>query len=106
VIGHVVPWCLGCGLDAHHLDLFDEYGDPIFDDDAFDREVLAERLGGEELDAVALARALGVHRSAVWIYVKRGHLPAPKRRVPCSGGLKALWSAEQIAGVMLARGMA
>lgn len=107
--------CPLCGLDeqrerccwpmpASPLSFFADGS--LFDDDAFDRQVLAERLGGGELDAVRFAEVLGVRRSCVWTFVKRGQIPSPKRREKCSGGMKALWSAEQVAGVLLARGMA
>jgi len=28
-LGHVVPWCLGCGLLRHDRSLFDREGDPL-----------------------------------------------------------------------------
>lgn len=29
MIGHVVPWCLSCGLMEHDDELFDVHGDPL-----------------------------------------------------------------------------
>jgi hypothetical protein len=72
--------------------------------DELDREIVAARLGGGEMDADAFADALGMTRSSLRAYVGRGKLPRPRRSEKFSGGLKSLWTADQVAGVLLARG--
>jgi hypothetical protein len=74
-----------------------------FDDEAFDREILAERLGGGEFDVHEFARAIGTTRGGISGGVARGTIPAPHRTEKCQGGIRALWSAEQVAGVLIER---
>jgi hypothetical protein len=75
----------------------------MFDDEAFDREVWAERLGGGEFDVHEFARVLGTTRGAITGGMFRGSIPAPHRTEKCKGGIRCVWSAEQVAGVLLER---
>ena len=75
------------------------------DDDAIDRETMAERLGGGEFDSARFADALGVHGSSIRTYLMRGQLPKPKRYEDCTGGIRPLWSADAVAETYMARTM-
>lgn len=107
---HVVPWCLDCGLIEHHSDFFDENGDRLesgWDSDAFDIEVMAGRLGAKEYDRENLAAELGIKPTTVWQYVNRGKLPHPHHYDTVDrrhGNRRAVWTAEQVAEILLARG--
>lgn len=104
MIGHVVPWCLGCGLEEHDPVLFDDYGDPIFDDDAFDIDLVAQRLGNSEMDVIAVAEALGIERGGVWAMVKQRTLEPPVRYDPVKRNrAKGVWTSKQVAAAVILR---
>jgi hypothetical protein len=94
-------------LDEHHPDLFDVNGDPIFNDDAFDLEVLASRLPQGSYDKADLMALLGLKHTNVWQYVERGRLPRPAYYaavVTKNGPVdKAYWTSRQVAQVLRER---
>lgn len=101
--GHVAPWCIGCGCPDHDPVLFDESGDLIFDDDAFDLAVVEARLN-PTLDRTQLAEVLEVHEKSIFHLVAVGRIPAPA--LPTSRrGHYSLWTARQAASMVVFGGV-
>ena len=101
--GHVAPWCLGCGLDAHDPTLFDLAGDPIFDDTNFDIGVIADRLGGQMQSTDDLMRVFGVGRQWIHRAMVSGLLMRPT--IPGKQSEQSYWDVREIAAIVLAGGM-
>jgi hypothetical protein len=103
----VVPWCWDCGLDEHDSALFTG---PVFDDDAYDLEILARRLPQARYDVADFAEVLGIRTTSLWTQVRRGSLPRADEiddHVSERGVEKrAYWSPLTVAKVLQRRGAA
>lgn len=98
---HVVPWCLGCGLDDHHPDLFDAQGNLVFDSEAWDRQIIATRLGGGQLHTKDIVELLGISEQA--FYKRAAYRGIKADRLDMYAVTPKIWEAEDVARIMTER---
>ena len=75
------------------------------DDDEIDRAIHASRLAALEYDTHGLAELIGKNASYVRTAEQRGWIPPHHRQEQCEGGVRNLWTADQVAGVLIERGV-
>ena len=99
----MVPWCIGCGLPEHDPSLFNLDGDLIFDDVAFDIDVVAARLGGQPLSTAEVMDVLGRTRIGLYRAMAKGYLPRPNEEGTRTE--QSYWAVREIAAIVLAGGL-
>lgn len=101
--GHVVPWCLDCGLEEHDSSLFTYDGDPVLNDDLLDREVVIDREFGCSVfvSIRQVCELFGMSRPAFQAALRRGTFPPAA--IPGDHTDMAMWRSAEVADIYLAR---
>jgi len=81
----------------------------IFDSDHYDAEIIVERTGRAQFYVADVAQVLGLATQSVWVYVRRGKIPAPDRYEEDwapgrkAGTYRAVWTPQQVVDALAHR---